>query len=478
MEVVRKILGNKWLRVGVLAGLILVFILSLKTNLTNGQITVTTNDQGNSISLIRTEKDKRETVLKTGGSRLSASLPAGTYTVSVHNRVAEARQTVAIKARQESEYNIDLKEPSVVEPVLPTGAYGIADSSSQLQYVDSATGALKRLDQQGLPQSVDSAHSYKSVKWSGDAFGIGQASDGRLYTIKTGVVQELPLPRPYQKGITINYSVDTEKNVYVSIGHEIYLGKEGVNFKKIYTAGSDSPLFTAGKGRLAIQDSVKKPEGESRSGEDSGYESLLVIISGGKRLASREIGASEISWSPDGTYLAVVGDTTNSIYDSSLKQVRTLHGGNFTNLAWLNDNVLLYGVGATLWAYRLDTRQSEVLANMPLFGNVAGVYPSTDGSYVYVSAQKSNDSSDYNLGRIGLTHAARSVPDYVATLGIFFPSHTDQCGFSYINFTRPLILITSWTNTDTCLDAAKEELKADKLPMDKLNIVFDSPYVD
>jgi hypothetical protein len=83
---------------------------------------------------------------------------------------------------------------------------------------------------------------------------------------------------------------------------------------------------------------------------------------------------------------------------------------------------------------------------------------------------KGSDSGNFTTGRVSLTGAATKV--YLGSLEIFFPSHTYQCRFNYANFNRPVLIITSWSSPETCMDAAKEELKADGLPVDSFVIEF------
>jgi hypothetical protein len=141
-------------------------------------------------------------------------------------------------------------------------------------------------------------------------------------------------------------------------------------------------------------------------------------------------------------------------------------------MAWQNNNALLYGAGNQLYSFSLKDSGVVQLSAVPVGSGVSGIYSNFDGSEVYVLATKNNDSNRSSLLRVGLTAKAQNVPDYYSTLGIFFPSSAGQCSFSYTNFLRPVLLITAWADENACIEGAKQELRADGLPLSGFQITF------
>jgi hypothetical protein len=228
---------------------------------------------------------------------------------------------------------------------------------------------------------------------------------------------------------------------------------------------------------LAVKDYEKGSAADSEQpGESGGEEAILTILSSGQKVASKDIEGSELAWSQDGKYLAVVGDTSNDIYDARLNKLTSLHQGNSSNMVWLDASTLLYSSGGTVWSYSPTPEQSSVVTTVPQGGNVAGIYPSGNGTKIYITSTRSiNNSKELVLYGADLTAAVSSIPDYAITLGIFFPTTVNDCSFSYTNFLKPVLIVTAWSNQDVCRNQAINELMSDSLPADKFSVVFIEP---
>jgi hypothetical protein len=469
-----------WRRVLALSVLLVLCILLFITRLvlTVGTVVITTNNASAEISLLKTDRDGHEVTIKKSTGTLSAKVAAGSYTAAAHSNLSSAQQTVTVTAREKSQYSINFKDPTPVQSVLPDGAASLIADDSKMLYINTSDNLLYQLDNQGVPRVLDSLHAFKSIKWADVSYGVGQDSENKLHEIINGVVSDLQVPFTYTDGLNISYAVSAAGQFYVSADQTVYSANRGEALHQIYTTKSEYPsLYASYSGVLAIKDYEKGPTNNAeQSGESGGEEAVLTILSSGQKIASKDIESSELAWSQDGKYLAVVGDTSNDIYDTHLNKLTSLHQGNSTNMVWLDASTLLYSSGGTVWSYSPATEQSSVVATMPQGGSVAGVYPSGNGTKIYVTSTRSvNNSKEYVLYGADLTTTSSSIPDYAITLGIFFPTTANDCSFSYTNFVKPVLLVTAWSNQDACRNQAINELNSDSLPADKFSIIFIEP---
>jgi hypothetical protein len=453
-------------------GIALIAIILIRSWLTQGRITITASGFNAQVSLERLSNGKTQTV-KTAQGSLQARVPAGEYLISAHNNSGGVEEKVIIKARQHVRRHLTVDDQSpAIESVLPNGIYDMVADHGNMFYLDSRTRQLNLLDSRGVPTVIDASQTYKSLKWADPGFGIGLTDNGVLRLVRDGVVTDLTLPAA-QNGSALDYAVTSNRSVYLSIGKTVYASGSDLVFKKLAETEGDTPALYASNGVLAIKDHPKEDDKDNKPGGYQEAEPEVSIITIDGKKTSKELEAGELSWSPDGRHLAVAEEFAIAIFDTSLNEVAELAQSSSTNLTWRDNNTLLFGSGFSAWEYGLNSKQSKVLANTIGKETVLALYMNHDHSQAYVVSEPGGADDKLKTGRIGLTETSRNIPDYLSTLSVFFPSQTDQCNFSYSNFVRVVLIITVWQNPDTCADAAKEELKADGLPVSGFDIVLD-----
>ncbi len=461
------VFSNRRVRLAMLLIVVILFIYMLVSHLTNGHITVNTDSPNNVISLIKIDENGQQTTLDSSqGVQLKVTVPGGKYEISVNNRSSGITKNIAIQARHSATYQLNIPTPIEPVSVLSAGALGVAADKQQMFYLDSNTSTVYRLADSGTPEATGTT-ALDSAQWANTSFGIGQDSSNNLYVIRNGGVSPLPVPFGPSSGVSVSYSVSSSGLVYVSSGGSIYAGQYGESFHKVFSVDSDKLELFAGSNKLAIVASV---------GDKGDNDNIILVDASGKRLTSKTTNAASASWSPDGKQLAVISDwASGTIYDTSLNKVADL-GNSLGSVVWLNSSALLYSRAQDLWKYDVRQGTGQILSSAPGGEQISGLFLSDDRSSVFLTAQSQN--SAHILLRVGLTQQTQNVPAYYSGLNILFPSYTGQCSFSYTNFLHPVLLITAWSNTDTCLDAAKEELKADNLPISGFDIQFQAPVDD
>lgn len=457
-EIFRNLRANRWFRLAVYGLAAFLLLQIIRAYLTNGSLTIKTDQPTAIISLEKISENGEKKLLSSHNSRLRAKVPPGNYLISAKTNYTAVSKQVTVTSRHHDDYYLKLGPgPLSLEAVLPANATFVSASTDHLYYVDGDSHLLTRLDSRGIPTIVDRTHFFKTFAWADDEFGVGQTDNGQLYVFDGGL-RSLALPISQPSDTPVSYAVSPTRLIYVAKDKSIYFGRAGGDFKLFGNSKSSEPTMIAGVDSVAVLNTIK---GDEEGGEGGGYEPELTVYSGGKQTAQKEIEASHIVWSPDGKYIATDGDFGAKIYDTSLKEVASLNGGNFNDLTWLDNKTLIYAQNDSLWRYNMDYDQSTLLTSSLSKELILGVHATADGSSVYfVTEGRSNHVNTLNRVRV---RGGSTTFKQVQALSIFFPSRSQQCGFSYSNFTRPLVIITGWTNKTTCLDAAKEELKADNL---------------
>jgi hypothetical protein len=440
--------------------IIIVFLLfRLFHYASTGTVIIKTNGKENTVALVRVGEEAAA-AKSVGGLR--ADVAPGRYVATVSNRFASSKKTIEVKARQQSVHIINLRAALLSpEYVLPFGASYVSPGSSLMFYVNLDDHLLYKIGSSGLPIPVSTEVAFSDIAWRGAGTGVGRDyRRGVLYDISNGALRLMRLPF---NGKVIAYDVSPGGTLAITDGKSVYTRMPGGGFTRIFTSTGISSL---GAGNVNILLG-------GGSGEDEDI--ATVIDLSGKVVARREgLPADKYVWSPDGTRLAGMDDNKATIYDSKLSPISVLPETHVAGLSWLDNQTLLYGVDRQMFSYALDDSAGTQLLSVPAGTTIGDIFPDRrrSAAYVLVSA---NDDSDHALLRAVLAGPRASAVNY--SIGVFFPAKSPQCHFTFTNFLKPVILVDAWTNKSTCLDAAREELKADRLPL-KLGIKFYSPRDD
>lgn len=457
--IIQLLYKNRRLRLLAIIVFTLLIIYFLYSFLTNSYITVSTNNPSNVISLIKLGKNgSKKTLTYSQGKKLTATVPGGQYEITVNNKQSGITQDISLAAMQSKTYQLNIPKPVEPVSVLPYAASSLVANNSQMYYLDNQSNNIYQLNANGVALPI-SPIVFKSVQWANAAFGVGQDYSGKLYTLSNGSVSPMTTPFLNGRGST-QYSVGTDGMVYVSSGGTIYASQNASGFHKLYSVSSNNVSLFAGSGKLAIVTPLK---GKSYAGR------VDIINAQGNKLASSNLYATSVIWSPGGSKLIISGSTT-AIYNSSLNKIAALPTSSGV-IAWINNSKLIYGSKQSLWEYDADHNQSFLLASTPGGEVVSGIFLSADGSFAYFSAENLATNSNILL-RVGLTPQANNVPPYYSGLSVILPDVNDQCTFSYSDFVKPYIVITGWTDQNYCSSSAQALLREDGLPVGGFGITF------
>jgi sugar lactone lactonase YvrE len=287
---------------------------------TTGRIVVTTNSNANSIALFKLNDVSQQNPIATSSSKvLDTRLGSGNYVVRVNSKSFATTKVVTVTARKTVIYALNPVSLSALEPVSPSGAYSIAGSNSSLLYVDSGSKTLYEVDSQNDVQPVDTTHKFNSIKWVDTSYGVGEATDGQLYSISNGLIQPIHLPFSTADNKAVSYTVSATKQIFVSHGTDVYSGTDAGIFAKIYTTASPTPSLVSWGDKVAI---LEVPGDTTNT---SLAPSVTIVDKGGRVLAKKVLDADSAAWSQDGKYLALFSDSANSeIVNDSLGTVANL----------------------------------------------------------------------------------------------------------------------------------------------------------
>ena len=434
--------------------------------LNTGTITVTASGPQDVVTIAGFNNDKtrsQNAYYKQAANHLSVRLPVGEYTVSAQGHVSTINKTVVLHARQRLTFTF--KVPPVTPPVAVTGtnALDISAGDSRVFYVnpDTPNPGLYEIDNQNNVTNIAPGMTFQSVKWADAYYGIGQDDNGNLDVINNGNVAPLKTPAAFSVYQKISYAVTPTRQIYLSIGSDIYLGSDSGNFQKIYTiAGVPAQLIPA-PGLVGV---LGFPKG------GVGKPVMTIITPRGKLVRKGSIGGAGV-WSPDGKKLAVSAFEGGGleILNGSLEHIASLpSGGN--GYAWLDSNTLLYSSGNTLLSYHIDTKSSVLIASLSPGNSINEVSLDSSKHYVYLAVQSATGSTE--LDRVGLS--GQKAPDIAYQLDVFFPKSVGGCSINYVNFTAPTLEVTAPDAAATCQQLVESEITNDGLSSNLLRINYTS----
>jgi hypothetical protein len=435
---------------------------------TTGKIIITTNNSNNTISLVKSaDSDEASAKKYTARGNLTLNLPAGNYTLSVEGNSIATNQVIKVKGHKTQSYNINPVNTSGVEPVVSQPAQNLTISSSELDYLNSNTGILFKVDSQNNVVKL-AAQQFKVIKWASQGTGVGQGEDGNLYIVNGGTINQLNLPFAY-KGEASGFSISPSKNIYVSDGADVYAGNLGGNFKKIYTANSTSPVIVAGLNKVAVADEVIQ--------STSTVDPLLAVISTSGKTIKKGESAGKLFWSPGGKYLISTDEDSAKIYNDSLNLVGTIASKTFVEqVAWVNDNMLFYTSNDQVWSYDITSNKAQLTANMPLADSITELTINPDKSYIYLVTHN-NSGDNYAIRRVGLQN--QQVQNFLYQLQDILPRTLNNSTLSLVNFGQPpTVVVTPFPDSDASsqaiLQEGQTELQQDGFDLSKLRIQLGS----
>ncbi|HVI60603.1 MAG TPA: hypothetical protein VM535_00420 [Candidatus Saccharimonadales bacterium] len=452
---------KKILIVGVSVLVLAIAALWTYRYLTSGTITVVSANANDTVivSEVVTGQSKNASKIKEGTRKLKVRVPAGQYEVTVASQMSAVKKVISIEKRQR--VSINLNPPAVITPedVLGAGASSVAADATQLFFIDTSTKFLTRVDAANNRQVLNDKNQFVSAQWVSAGNGAALSRDSKLFAITNGVLAEIALPfsTTYEDETQTAFAMAPNGQLYVSHGHDVYV-RAGAGFTKIYTSKFDLLRLSASNNRLAIAYNGNDPaEGTEDATTGPSAATLTLIDSSGKAV-SQKTGqkAYRAVWSSSGKYLLAQSDYEITVYDQSLRAVKTLPADDSVGVVWLNDNEFIYGVRGSLWKANLASNQSGTVAQIN-GGNISELAVSFDGAYVYMSSAAGDKSE---LTRLGLK--GQQPPKYLQTLSVFLPEKVGVCSLNYINFTRPTLTVSypsSGTIPEQCVRAAKIELK-------------------
>jgi len=468
-QVFRKVLG------GLFALLVFVLLVTwIYQFLTMASLTVTTNSTTDYVSIAAVKNGVEDTTSnKQGQHKLSARIKPGVYEITAFNKSFSVTKIIKIKARQTLSFAINPVTTTTPEPVYGNSVSGVVADSTHLLFLDS-TNSLTSIDASNNVSTVFAGQALFTAKWASPLLGLARDSNNNIYVINNNAVSPLGLPFSATQSSTISYDISRSNQVYVSNGKGIYLGDTAGKFKKIYTSSKTVVSISAGINKVSAIEIANRNTGDAEG-------SIVTVNNSGVSLRSSVI-ATALMWSPDGKYLLAIGEPESEILDTNLNQVSAFPTANADSFAWKDGQSLFYSQGGALFLYSPGSQQSQKLAVMPAQGAISGIYPSGDGSYVYVSGQiisvGGSDTGNTQLFKIGLKN--QPVNSSAVALSVFLPETVSYCLVNYVNYTEPTITIEypSTASYQNCLSMLQGEIKTYGLDPNKFQYKFIPQSVD
>jgi hypothetical protein len=454
---------------------VLVISIQLLINyLSVGTLIITTGSSQDSINLTKVNTSLNSTTgsaakdfSKEAKGSLSIKLKPGGYLVAVQNSASSTSRYVKVMAHKTERINIALLSTSGVEPVVDDNAQNIVADSSHLLYLNPSDSSLNQLNGQNEHTESGNQYGLRSIAWADTNYGVGQDSDGQLFTIKSGAISPLQSPASGQNDTSLVYAVAPNREVYFSLGSAVYAGTETGGFKQIYTHNTSGSFLVAGLDKVALVNIGDVQNGNGGKGVVISPSITVVTIAG--KVVKMTLTLSAAAWSQHGTYLAVATGAAGEVLDGSLHQIATIPQRNFKNLTWLDDNTLFYSVQDQLWSYDLLSQSSRLITNMPLGDSIQEIAISTDKAYVYLATADTN--KNITVRRVGLKD--QKVPDFIYQLQDILPQEVTNPGYEMrlYNFAgKPTVTVipNDGPHSTPPLQSAMQTLQGEGFDLSKL----------
>ncbi len=366
--------------------------------------------------------------------KLSESVRFGTYQLAAFSGTDHLTRTVNIGSGGQKLFNLVLSGfSSTPYPVYGGSVEDVSASSSSIVFINSSSSLLSINSNNSINKIFGGAVS--SIDWASPTQGVLRTSGG-FYSDNNGVFSLLNLPFKYSSAPVVNYAVAGNGAVFISNGSVLYKGSISGGFQKIYSSSNTILQISASTNSVALI------IGSRKSNPD--LVGTLTIIKG-SGVTNTNIAASSIGISPNGNYTAVMSNYDISIYSSSMDRVDEIAGnGSISSLAWGTNGNLFYSSGGTLWQSSISKNESFQISQTSGQSPIQGIYPDTEGNYVYISVANSptinNQASGSQLYRVAL-HAQPQNYNF-GVFSVIFPQVLQgECSVNYVNFTLPTLYI-------------------------------------
>lgn len=427
-----------------------------------GSLEVTVNDTKASIGIHRITPQPQSIDTHNATGRFTGQLTEGTYTITAKNNDLSAQQVVDIKSGETKKVNLTLSSLGTVEPVSSRGASHLVIEAAGMAFADRSNDNLYRIDASNNEQRLSNGVDFVSAQWSDLSYGVGQDNHQHLYRV-TNTATEISAPFPYSDKTT--YALAPNHDLYIADGNNLYLGKPEGGFKKIYSTSYQLSIMCASNNAVFLNEvPAGKKEGDL----------VTVDRSGTSKKIDGE--AYNAAWSPSGNYVVISSDTKTEVLDSSLNEISQLPTTNVSAPSWLDDRTVLYGISDELWKYDITTHIATIMTKIGDIGQVSQIAPSKDGSYIYISVQKTTQNGDFSfeLARLGL-HGQPASP-IMPALRLIVPNDVNGCSLGYTNFVRPAVNIYPKTaSADACMQTARSYLQTYHIDLSQVQLMTAAP---
>lgn len=433
--------------------LIIVLFAAIKiySYLTTGKIIVTTNNTDNYIKIDRVTNGGATSYSKQSQGKLSLRVKPGKYNVTVYSQNVShgSSRSVSVKARQTVHLSLNPPASLSPTPIYGSGTTGVAANKTDLYFIDTGSKKLMHANAAGFG-AMFSNRDFINADWISPGVGVLQDTSNNLYYVSGNSIAPLALPFQISAGVPVAYSVSESGTIYVNKGTDIYSGRYGGAFTKIYSVNKGNLGLSAGIDRVAVI-----------IGNNKSSVGTLVVVDDSGNITKKNIAASQATWSLDGKRLFVAGEGNNYILDSSLNVISSVPISKIGVSSWYDKNRIFYSAGSQLWIYDLKTSKANQVVSLPTGVGITAIYTDSDDSFVYFSAANSEKTQLYRVSLSGQSHDKS-----LDILGVLLPEEIGVCSLNYINFAHPTITIrypSSGTLPDNCIKSAKRELQYYKL---------------
>lgn len=438
--------------------LIVVFLIirAIINFLNSGRIIVSTDNKGDNIILIDNQDSK---IIKESVGEMNVSIKTGQYTVKAVSGINSVSKVVNIGKRQTIKYHVKFDKLLSYKPIVRTTATDIISDDNSLLYVDSYIGGVYKINSNNQTNLIPGSKNIISVQWVNTNYGIGIASNQKLFVINNN--RATPLYHDFNNKIN-SYSVTPGKYIYIVAGKDVFIGHNGGDLRKIFTSQNTGSIISGSNNAVAVINIADNAKHEASANISLISSNGNLISTKSVRVAENESDINYYAWSPDGSKFLVLGGGNWSIFDNKLNITEVIpHNGvryGISSVTWADNDTILFSENNIIWSYSLSDGLSNILSIQPYFLLIKSLYQKSNNT-IYVSASYSDGIAGGMINEI----TDNNIDQRVYLLNSLGKSYISDCGELYYNSFKGvsfnILSKTTLPNKTTCLNNVKKYLK-------------------
>lgn len=390
------------------------------------------------ILIVTASKDQQITVQRIGDIKASPDtisgpynkrLKSGSYSVQLNGNGVSSQKTVEIKNTKTTRLALPTTKKLQPEYVANIITSSFIYNNSRIIFIDDDTSTLQEIS------TTKPNPGFTSLGYFGDIF-LSQWINGnglflteldgaqKVATYKDGSLSLISANELPPGNITTG-SISANGDIVLLLGKKVYRLNPGKSPSLIYTATESIT------GIMASQDSLVA----TRLSTVKNKNQTLIINIQTKKTAEITQKATEASWSPNGSLVAIRTEEQGILMDKE-NNIKKILPGTMRKPTWISNTKIAYIQDEDIWVYDAKEGLNIKVSSAPASSKINSLYYTGRDNTIHFSTINGNDSAIYKLNLSG-----RGISPALLSIQTILPLLQDIYLIEYRNIDIPTIVI-------------------------------------